>query len=113
MSDLYEVAMNICSKKPQNPCTIQLLVETDETVQEYDVILDFTLICMKLLFGENSTPENMTTVQFELLNNYIKSIGYCMVYDRIEHDDDIEFRIKFDKYKVNDSNPLEYLKKYM
>lgn len=113
-TNIYKIAEQICSVPPSPPCSIQFIMdhETDADV-EFDLLRDFALACMEILFGPNVTPQDLSETDFEKLNNYIKSVGYLLVVKREETETSYQFKISFERYRSTKPNPFEYLKKYM
>lgn len=113
-TNIHGIAAKICSEPPKLPCSIHLMMdhETDQNI-EFDLVKDFTLECIHILFGSEVTPLDLTEEQFDKLNNYVKSIGYMISIDRIETETEYQLKIKFDRYRSFKPNPFEHLKKYM
>jgi len=113
-TNISEIAKQICSDSPKLPCSIQLVMdhEADSSI-EFDLVKDFTLSCMRNLFGQNSTPCDLNETQFERLNQYVKSIGYNMNVSKEENETSFTFKISFERYQSVKPNPFEHLRNYM
>jgi len=113
-TNIYDIAKQICAEPPRAPCSFQLIMdhEVDSDI-EFDLIRDFTLSCLRILFGEQVTPHDLNEQQIDLLNSYVKSVGYVLTIDIIETESEYQYKIKFDRYKPFKTNPFEHLKKYM
>jgi hypothetical protein len=113
-TNIYEIAKQICVLPPKPPCSIQLVMEDDtETSVEYDLIKDFTLGCMRVLFGQDATPCDLNEEQFDRLNQYVKSVGYQINVTKEENNESYIFKISFQRYQSSKPNPFGHLKKYM
>lgn len=113
-TNIYTIAEKICAVPPQPPCSIQLIMdhEADKDV-EFDLLTDYTLSCMTILFGPKITPIDLTEEQFDQLNRYVKSIGYVLNVTKEENETSYKFKISFEKYHTTKPNPFEHLRKYM
>ena len=121
-TNLYGIAEQICSRPPQPPCTIHLIMDHDIPTQsdlddfEFDLLRTFTMACLKILFGENVNPVKLAEKDMEKLQQYINSIGYTMITETEDTDISTKFTVSFRRYGApdpNQPNPLESLKKYM
>ena len=113
-TNIFEIAKKICSEPPKTPCSVQLLMDHEvEKNIEFDLVKDFTLACMQILFGSNTTPCDLSEEQYEHLNQYIKSVGYQLDVKREEDETSYTFKISFERYQSQNPNPFEHLKKYM
>ena len=74
---------------------------------------EFTMTCMKILFGLNVTPNDLNDDDFDKLKGYVRSIGYNIICFRNETEKTYYFEIKFEKYHSSNSNPFEHLRNYM
>jgi hypothetical protein len=113
-TNLQAIVDQICSQNIKPPCSIQLIMdhEIDGSI-EFDIIKDFALLTMKRLYGSDVNPTQLSQTDFERLNGYVQSVGYTMKLDRVETEDEIQFKILFDRYKSTKINTLEHLKSYM
>lgn len=113
-SNIFGIAQQICQCPPKQPCSYNFIMdhECDPDI-EFDLIKDFTLACMKILFGENVTPNDLNEGQFDKLQSYIQSVGYHLNVNRVETETEVHFHISFDRYKSVKPNPFTSLKKYM
>jgi hypothetical protein len=103
-TNLYSIAEEICSAPPKPPLSIQLVlghdVKSDEVDSiEFKLITTFSMACMKVLFGKDSTPNDLSEKDFEKLQKYVNSVGYTLVVDKQESDVDITFKISIQRYK--------------
>ena len=116
-TNLYQIAEKVCSEPPKEPCSIQLMLdhESDESGSdlEFEILSTFTLGCMRTLFGEDTTPCDLDAVDYQLLNAYVNSVGYCMNVSKEETENTYQFNITFKPYVTSKQNPYEHLKKYM
>jgi hypothetical protein len=117
-TNIYSIAEDICSQPPKPPCSIQFMmdneVESSEfTDMEFDILKTYTMACMKILFGATATPKDLNTEQYDLLNNYVKSIGYRLDFDVEETETSYKYKISFEKYKSSKPNPFEHLKNFL
>lgn len=113
-SNIYSIANQICSQSPKPPCSYQLIMDHDVDKDiEFDLIKDFTLACVHILFGTECTPCDLSEEQYDKLNSYVKSVGYVMNVKCIETDTDFQFRISFDRYHSPKPNPFDHLRDYM
>lgn len=112
-SNIYEIAKIICSEPPRPPCSYQFLMdhEIDPDIV-YDMVRDFTLACMEILFGHGKTPCDLTEDDYEKLSMYVKSAGYQIKLQTKEYEDSYEYRISFERYQPLGPNPYEHLRKY-
>lgn len=114
-TNIYAIAEQICSQPPKPPCSIQLMMghDTDNKDLEFELLTDYTLACMRIKFGPDVNPQNMTEQQFDLLNNYVKSVGYSIVLEKQETEISYQFKISFKLYKPSKPNPFQHLSQYM
>jgi hypothetical protein len=113
-SNIHNIATQICSELPKIPCSYRLFI--DEQIDndiECDIMRDFTLSCIHILFGEHMTPCELSSHQYELLNSYVNSVGYTLLVNVVELPNEYQYRISFEKYGKSLHNPFEHLKKYM
>jgi hypothetical protein len=112
-TNIYGIAEQVCASPPGLPGSIQLMLDHDAEPQiEFEMLSEFTVACMKCLFGSNVTPLDLTQADFEKLFAYVKSVGYILKYDRQETDTEHKFIISFERYKPVGPS-LDHLKKYM
>jgi hypothetical protein len=116
------ISEQICSRPPQPPCTIQLIMDhdipqdSDMDEFEFELVRTFTLCCLKTLFGAGVNPVKLTKHDLEKLNAYVNSIGYNLVTSVEENDTSYKFKVEFTRYgqsKRPEPNPFDHLKKYM
>ena len=120
-TNLYGIAEQICSRPPQFPCTIQLVMDHDVADSadvndfEFDLLRTFTLACLKIKFGAETNPFDLTETQLDLLQRYINSIGYTLMIDKEETDTSYKFTMSYKRYGQSSTqiNPLEHLRKHM
>ncbi len=121
-TNLYEIAEQVCSRSPQLPCTIQLVMDHDIPSDsdlndfEYNLLKTFTLSCIDILFGENINPFKLSEQNLQLLQEYINSIGYTLTTEIQETELSKKFVMSFRRFVSRDPkepNPLAHLKKYM
>ena len=120
-TNIYGIAEQICSRPPQPPCTIQLIIDHDvertENLDDYefDLLRTFTMACLSLKFGKNVNPMKLSDEDLSIINQYINSIGYRMKTDIEETESSYKFMLSFSRYgqSAETKNPLEYLKKYV
>ena len=121
-TNLYGIAEQICSRPPQPPCTIQLMMDHDVPTSsdvndfEFDLLRTFTMACFKILFGDNVNPLELSEQQMDKLQNYINSLGYTLLTEIEETSKSTKFTMSFKRYSdryPNEPNPLAHLKKYM
>lgn len=112
-SNIYEIAKIICSEPPRPPCSYQFLMdhESDPDVI-FDMVRDFALACVDILFGPDKTPCDLSPDDYDKLSMYVKSIGYQIKLRTKEYDDSYEYRISFECYQTPGPNPYEHLRKY-
>lgn len=113
-SNIYEIAKAICSEPPRPPCSYQFLMDHEiDTEIIFDLVRDFTLACINVLFGPNKTPCDLCPEDYDKLCMYVKSAGYQINLQTKEFEDSVEYRISFERYQPSGPNPYEHLKKYM
>jgi len=113
-TNLEQIAAQICSKCPQEPCSIQLILDHDtDTDIEFEILSTYTLSCMKILFGEDATPYDLDEGDFKLLNSYVQSVGYNLIVDKEETATSYRFNITFEPYHSLKNNTYSHLSKYM
>ena len=113
-TNIFEIAKEICSEPPKSPSSIQLVMDHEvDTDIEFSLLSDFALACMKILFGPTVTPCDLSDVQFDQLNRYIRSVGYNLIVNKEECETSYTFKISFERYHSTKPNPFEHLKKYM
>jgi hypothetical protein len=118
-SNLYGIASQICQQPPQAPCSIQLLGDSsdaglvDESDYEFEVMSDFTMSCVGILFGAEAIRNlvMLTTEQINLLKDYLRSVGFELCLNTTETDDELTISMSFQHYA--DGNDLSHLKNYM
>jgi hypothetical protein len=121
-TNLYEIAEQICSKPPQPPCSIQLIMDhdTDTVVEneiETELLYEFTRACIGILFGRDKSPQDLSLHDLEKLKQYVLSVGYILNVNKEETATAYMFHISFERYVLGGqkqkNNPLEHLRKYM
>ena len=107
-TNIYEIARQIFSKPPQEPCTIQLMmsheIPEEETLTDFEFNLmgEITVTGMRMLFGQNANPVTLSETDFDYLNKYIRSMGYDLKKEIEETDQQIICRVAFDRYSDRD-----------
>lgn len=113
-TNLDEIATQICQQPPRPPGSIRLIMEHDlDPNLEFDVIHDFTMACLKTLWGPLTTPSDLDQTRLELLQQYVRSVGYQLkvrVTDDLDH---MDLHISFEHYRSAKENPYNHLRKYM
>jgi hypothetical protein len=113
-TNLDEIAIQICSDPPRPPCSIQLIMAHEvENDIEYDVIRDFTMACLHTLWGLQATPGDLDPTRLELLQQYVRSVGYQLKVQVEETETEYRYHISFERYQSSQDNPYSHLKKYM
>jgi len=113
-TNIYSIVDEICSFPPKPPCSIQFILDHNvESEVEFDVVKTFTKACMRKLFGKNATPSDLSQEQFDLLNQYVKSIGYTLSFEIDETIDTYKYKINFDKYISPTLDKFKHLENYM
>lgn len=58
-----------------------------------DILINIFFNGLKVLFGESTNLHNITQEQYDLINKYIQSLGYTVVFN-YEYDNNIPINIK-------------------
>jgi len=78
--DLFKTINLIFTKEPMKPKTYNLRLNPNDSNNAdkniYDILINIFINGMNTLFGSKVHPGNITKEQFDLLNDYIKSLGY-------------------------------------
>jgi hypothetical protein len=113
-TNLYSIAEEICSTQPRPPCSIQLVMAHDShTDVEFEILSEFTLACMRILYGSDTTPYDLTDKDFAKLQEYVNSIGYHIIFTISDQPDYYQYNISFEPYHTKCTKSLEHLRKYM
>uniref|UniRef100_A0A6C0BJK9 Uncharacterized protein n=1 Tax=viral metagenome TaxID=1070528 RepID=A0A6C0BJK9_9ZZZZ len=118
-TNLHAIAEQICSRPPGPPCSIQLTMDHETTASptdlEFELVSNFSMICMHLLFGPSATPCDLSEADLQRLQAYINSIGYVLHVDKEEIETEYIFHISFERYGQTPPthNPWEHLRKHM
>lgn len=103
-TNIYDIARQIFSKPPQDPCTIQLVmaheIPSDENLTDFEFNLmgEMTLAGLKILFGQDANPVTISETDFRHLNKYIRSMGYDMKKEVEETSTHIKCKVAFDRF---------------
>lgn len=123
-NNLRHIIEQICSQPPKSPCTIQLMIDEEDTETvdnissqnisdvEFDIIQQVIKHLIEIL---NINPLDMSIEQEIQLNQYVHSVGYHLDIEVIEVDDKItcEMNVKTYQEYLQSNCKLEHLKKYM
>jgi len=118
-TNIYGIAEQICSRPPQPPCTIQLIMDhdvptdTDLNDFEFDLLRTFVMACLKILFGPNVNPLKLPQKDMDKLSDYVNSIGYRLITETEETETSVQFTMSFKRYESPNAKSLEHLRKYM
>ena len=114
-TNLGEIAKIICSEPPKAPCSLGLIMdhETEDPEIEFNILKEFTISAMRILFGAEATPMTLSETDVDLLNSYLKSVGYVMIIDKEDKGDSYHIKISFEPYRTAKPNPYDHLKKFM
>jgi hypothetical protein len=116
-TNLYSIAEEICSQPPKTPCSIQFIMDHEVNPDfefNSDLLCDFTMACLRILFGSEITPCDLSEKQFDTLNKYVNSVGYNMILKKEEDDTSYIFKVSFQRYSEKwKTHPLDHLKQYM
>jgi hypothetical protein len=121
-TNIYGIAKQICAQAPQNPCTIQLMMDHEfspgNTLDEieFDLLNCLTTACLKILFGQDVNPFELSEQQMNKLKAYINSIGYTFNIKKEETATSHQLTMSFEHYKIPSKiskSSLDHLKKYM
>lgn len=91
--NLVQVAREIYSKEPKEPCTIEFGLddcappnasEAERTAILFEILMILFLEGVKVKYGEGMTPEKLTPAQIQHLSQYVLSYGFSTL---IESDD--------------------------
>lgn len=122
-TNLYDIAEQICSRPPQAPNTICLMMDheipdgTDFTTFEFELVSAFTMACIKVLYGHlsedgsNLNPLSLSDDHLNLLRRYVNSTGYDINIIKEETKTNYQMKLKFSRYQKE--NPYKHLEKYM
>lgn len=115
-TNLDGIASQVCAQPPGSPCSIQLVMDHEiDPEAEFMIIRDFTMACLRVLWGRNATPCDLTSDNLDLLSRYVKSIGYLLKVRIEETAEEDLYHISFERYHETQSRfgSLDHLKKYM
>lgn len=97
---VHDIVNLVFQNTPTPPCTYKVDFSNID-VPKLHVLLEIMQRGARKLFGENIMPSQMTISQFELLQDYIKSIGYTTRYNYSVHNGTKFINIWFEEYKVS------------
>lgn len=82
--------------KPPNHYNLRLDENNPENknVNFNDILLNIFFNGMKILFGESTNLRNITQEQYGLINKYIQSLGYSVIFNYEYDDDNFPINIK-------------------
>jgi hypothetical protein len=108
----YELTVNdivnkIFTKPPLPPCTyaLKLSFENENTIEVnmFHFLMKILIDGAKILYGEDITPNQISPYQFDILKQYILSLGYELKHNYTYLDDDntkpYKINIWFEPYK--------------
>ena len=113
-TNLRSIATQICAEPPKPPQSYQLELdhESEQNV-EFEMVQTLTRAFMDRLFGSNCNPLNLTEENRDLINQYLKSVGYQVTFHREETENYVQMTLSFERYRSSKPNPWTHLKKYM
>ena len=78
--DLFKTINMIFTMEVKEPKTYNLRLNPDDPNNSdkniNDILINVFINGMNTLFGKETNPGNITQDQFDILNNYMKSLGY-------------------------------------
>ena len=78
VNDLVDI---VFSNPARDPCSYQIFpanqnTNADKAVTMFPVLMDILVKGAKRLYGEDITPQTLSSTQFKILHKYIASLGY-------------------------------------
>ena len=96
------VVDTVFSKPPKEPCTYNLIVTDspfdDVRIAMFPFLMQILITGAKKLFGNQITPQTLTSMQFEKLQSYMLSLGYQIKYNYSQKNDNTFVNIWFQPY---------------
>lgn len=93
--DIQYVIERVFIDKPLPPCSYK--IELSENLSTKTTIFQTLMTIMiegsKKIFGNSTTPSNISEEQYILLNEYMKSIGYEIKYKYLLSENEIPFAL--------------------
>tara|TARA_R110002074_G_scaffold66580_1_gene157242 strand:+ start:254 stop:667 length:414 start_codon:yes stop_codon:yes gene_type:complete len=115
--EIDELITKIFKDSPKPQHSIQLSFISDIDIKNlFEFLLTFITNGSKIIFGGNTGTVNIskwTDIEFNILNNYCKSIGFEFILDRFstEEEELINFKnMSYKKKEINNYTKLETLK---
>lgn len=101
--DAFQVFNIIFQDEPKSANHYNLRLDDtnpeNKDVNFNDILIGIFFNGIKILFGENTNLRNITQNQYDLINTYMKSLGYITILN-YEYDDDnfpINIKVWFEK----------------
>jgi hypothetical protein len=95
--DAFQVFNIIFQDEPKPPKHYNLRLDNtkleNENINFNDILMEVFFNGMKILFGESTNLRNITQEQYNLINKYMHSLGYSVIFN-YEYDDNFPINIK-------------------
>lgn len=85
--DLETFIHNLFLQEPKSPCTYNVALPVNYKGSMFKILFYILISGAKILYGENITPDDITSSQFVTLNKYMSSIGHQIEYNYTYHND--------------------------
>jgi len=99
---VQDIVNTVFVQPPREPCTYSLMVKdspfNDARVAMFPFLMEILTAGAKKLFGNDITPQTMTSQQFDKLKSYMLSLGYQVKHNFSYHNDSTLINIWFEPY---------------
>lgn len=99
---VQDIVNTVFVQPPRDPCTYSLMVTDspfdDVRVAMFPFLMEILTTGAKKLFGDDITPQNITSQQFDKLKLYMLSLGYQVKHNFSYHNDATLINIWFEPY---------------
>lgn len=96
--DAFKVFEVIFNEEPKEPNTYNLRLDTsnpdNESVLLDDVLINIFFTGLKILFGEECNLQNITQDQYNLIDKYMNSLGYKVIFNYEYDDNNVPLHVK-------------------
>lgn len=101
-TSVQNIVDTVFSKPPQEPCSYNLVVTDspfdDVRITMFPFLMEILVTGAKKLFGNDITPHQLTSEQFDKLQSYMLSLGYQIKYNYSHNSNNTMVNIWFQPY---------------
>jgi len=83
-----DIVQSVFSIPPKPPLSFDLQLDTPPNVTLFQVLMSIFVQGARMLYGSDLTINNITSQQFQTLNECMESMGYTVKYEYLYEDEE-------------------------